>query len=326
VRNKHQHLFDEELLLFIDRELPSRRAIKVRDHLTECQLCRERRIRLEKTLADFDSIHDEEVYLERSIPSNSRSMLKARIAELSSQRHGPRAVLSFVGSMSRQLVSACVALPIVAGGAWAVRDALLQRRQSGNSSQSVEQLASSLPRRQLTPGATRAIQIKALCGSQDLENDPAVDPSMELAVFREYGLPPASKAAYELDYLITPALGGTDDIRNLWPQPYSSTWNAGVKDQLENHLRDLVCEGKVQLTVAQNEIATDWIAAYKRYFNTDKPLPDHATTAMRDASDPSHGKQRDPWYSTIYGLASVMPPPTPFRPTFRERLLYGEVF
>ena len=26
---------------------------------------------------------------------------------------------------------------------------------------------------------------------------------------------------YEVDHLITPALGGTDDIRNLWPEPYA---------------------------------------------------------------------------------------------------------
>jgi len=39
--------------------------------------------------------------------------------------------------------------------------------------------------------------------------------------------------AYEVDYLITPELGGATDIRNLWP--YGDTvWNAHVKDQLED--------------------------------------------------------------------------------------------
>jgi hypothetical protein len=28
---------------------------------------------------------------------------------------------------------------------------------------------------------------------------------------------------YQVDYLINPQLGGTDDIRNLWPQPYGTT-------------------------------------------------------------------------------------------------------
>jgi hypothetical protein len=58
-----------------------------------------------------------------------------------------------------------------------------------------------------------------------------------------------------------------------------------VKDQLEDHLHELVCQGKVQLTTAQNEIATDWISAYKRYFNTDKPQPHPTTVAATDAKD-----------------------------------------
>jgi hypothetical protein len=76
-----------------------------------------------------------------------------------------------------------------------------------------------------------------------------------------------------VDYLITPALGGADDIHNLWPQSYSATvWNAQVKDALEDRLRDLVCEGKLDLATAQRDISGNWIAAYKRYFNTDRPV------------------------------------------------------
>ncbi len=75
-----------------------------------------------------------------------------------------------------------------------------------------------------------------------------------------------------MDYLITPELGGANSIRNLWPEPYSIVWNARVKDELEDRLHDLVCEGKLDLTTAQREISTDWIAAYKKYFHTDRPL------------------------------------------------------
>jgi hypothetical protein len=34
----------------------------------------------------------------------------------------------------------------------------------------------------------------------------------------------------------------------------------------------MVCTGKLDLSTAQRDIATDWIAAYKKYFHTDKPL------------------------------------------------------
>jgi len=93
-------------------------------------------------------------------------------------------------------------------------------------------------------------------------------------VFKEYGLPVSTSKAYELDYLITPELGGADDVRNLWPEPYASTaWNAHVKDELENRLHEMVCDGQIDLSTAQNEIATNWIAAYKLHFHTDNPLP-----------------------------------------------------
>ncbi len=34
----------------------------------------------------------------------------------------------------------------------------------------------------------------------------------------------------------------------------------------------MVCAGEVDLATAQRDIATDWIAAYKKYFHTDRPL------------------------------------------------------
>jgi len=73
---------------------------------------------------------------------------------------------------------------------------------------------------------------------------------------------------YEIDFLIAPSLGGAEDIRNLWPQPYKlPVWNAHKKDALEERLHQLVCQGRLDLSTAQNEIATDWVAAYKKYFN-----------------------------------------------------------
>jgi len=83
----------------------------------------------------------------------------------------------------------------------------------------------------------------------------------------------ARPRAFEVDYLITPALGGADDIHNLWPESYEATvWNAHVKDQLEDYLRDRVCAGTLDLPTAQRDLAVNWIEAYKRYFGTSEPL------------------------------------------------------
>jgi len=101
-----------------------------------------------------------------------------------------------------------------------------------------------------------------------------VSPQLQREVFREYGIANPQPNDYEIDYLIAPGLGGTEDIHNLWPQPYTSPmWNANVKNSLEERLHQLVCEQRLDLSTAQHDIATDWIAAYKKYFHTDKPLP-----------------------------------------------------
>ncbi len=131
-----------------------------------------------------------------------------------------------------------------------------------------------MPDSRLTPGATVLLHRSAVC-SQSAEGNRSVPVSLQRQVFQEYGIPSADPQAYEVDYLVTPALGGADDIHNLWPHSQSTTWNAHVKDALEDRLREMVCEGSLDLGEAQQEIATNWISAYKKYFQVDQPLPEH---------------------------------------------------
>jgi len=130
----------------------------------------------------------------------------------------------------------------------------------------------SFPATELTPGVARAKTRGQVCGS-NIGKNRDVSPALRRKVFELYGMPAADQRAYEVDYLITPALGGADDIGNLWPQSYAATiWNARVKDALEDRLHELVCRGDLDLPTAQREISTDWIAAYKKYFHSDKPV------------------------------------------------------
>jgi hypothetical protein len=55
-----------------------------------------------------------------------------------------------------------------------------------------------------------------------------------------------------------------------------------VKDELERLLPQLVCSHQLDLATAQREMATDWIAAYKKYFNTNVPLEAHRGPALDD--------------------------------------------
>jgi hypothetical protein len=67
---------------------------------------------------------------------------------------------------------------------------------------------------------------------------------------------------YEYDHLVPLELGGArNDPRNLWPEPGTTP---NPKDRLENRMRQLVCDGRLGLALAQREIASDWVAAYRR--------------------------------------------------------------
>jgi hypothetical protein len=128
----------------------------------------------------------------------------------------------------------------------------------------------AIPDPRLPPGATVLLSSGEVCRASNIKNK-AVPVALRQKVLEAYGISHAEPHAYEVDYLITPALGGADDIHNLWPQSYSDTvWNAQVKDDLEDHLRALVYDGKLDLATAQREIALNWIEAYKKYFHTDR--------------------------------------------------------
>ena|SRR3984893_13624902 len=77
---------------------------------------------------------------------------------------------------------------------------------------------------------------------------------------------------YEIDHLIPLELGGSNLIKNLWPESHrTSPWNAQVKDRLEGKLHELVCSGQLDLKTAQQAIASNWIEAYKTYVSPNPP-------------------------------------------------------
>jgi len=148
---------------------------------------------------------------------------------------------------------------------------LVSERMEERQREQARMIVVTVPNPRLTPGATVLVSQREVCEQSNTKNK-AVPAALQRRVFDEYGIPAAPPSAYEVDYLITPALGGADDIHNLWPESYSATvWNAQVKDALEDHLRDLVCAGQLDLATAQSEIATNWIETYKKYFHTDQP-------------------------------------------------------
>ena len=139
--------------------------------------------------------------------------------------------------------------------------------------------ADARPIASLTPGLALNVPARELC-AQAPRPVQEIGEAVRLAVLRSYGMEDLPRDQYELDYLITPELGGAPDARNLWPQRYRErVWNAAVKDQLEDLLPRLVCEGRLDLRTAQHEIARDWVTA--RTGNTSGPTRRSGLAAAR---------------------------------------------
>jgi hypothetical protein len=254
------HCSDEQLLLHIDSELPARDSGQVRDHLAVCPGCRARMAEIESALADFTQTYRRSSTTAMDA-SGPRALLKARLAEQSRSSHaGFQTHLRYL----RGFAYACALTLMVLTGV-----AVYRHQAAGR----INAYARMLPDPGFTPGSTREVALADLCSIDRDEVVRNVPDPLQKKVFQEYGIRGVPATDFEVDYLITPGLGGSDDVRNLWPEPHSNTaWNSYVKDQLEDHLHRMVCERKISLSEAQRDIASNWIAAYKKYFHTDKPL------------------------------------------------------
>jgi hypothetical protein len=265
------HILDEELLGAADGELSVRRAAEVEAHLETCWDCRARMQEIQAAIADFARAHHAEFDSQILPGDGPRALLQARLAELTSARQAGwwKRLVQFRGSPPRAAIVCLPLLVIAAGVLWFSHSA---QRDFTSTSASFD--ADAAPNRSLTPGATRQVSLRDVCSAPQEEVVGDVSVSMRERVFQEYGIANPHPEDYEIDYLIAPRLGGTEDIRNLWPEPYrTNVWNARVKDALEERLHQMVCNGQLDLRTAQHDIATDWIAAYKKYFHTSKPLP-----------------------------------------------------
>jgi hypothetical protein len=147
------------------------------------------------------------------------------------------------------------------------------------------------PNARITPGALNPAVDQANIGaticargySKSIRPPKEYTERLKLLGIRQYGYSDLRMRDYEEDHLISLELGGSPtEPRNLWPQPHHviGGWGSYAKDRLEDKLHTLACRGRLPLAQAQNEIASDWIAAYKRYIG---PNPSPARRHHRRA-------------------------------------------
>jgi len=127
------------------------------------------------------------------------------------------------------------------------------------------------PDRQCSPGAYYSrLTTAVICASSfrtgTIRNVPQ---SEKYAVEREYGMPARLYGrSIEIDHIVSLELGGSNNIANLFPEPGSGRADYHFKDKLENRLHQLVCNGAITLRHAQEQIAANWEALYRREFGS----------------------------------------------------------
>ena len=109
--------------------------------------------------------------------------------------------------------------------------------------------AVDVPNLALTPGVAYRVGVGRICVPGYASSVRDVSDSTKARVYARYHLMWVPYQ-HEVDHLISLELGGSNAIRNLWPEPYAGRWGARTKDVLENRLHDLVCAQRLSLPAA----------------------------------------------------------------------------
>lgn len=120
-----------------------------------------------------------------------------------------------------------------------------------------------------TPGSVGSTDVNTVCAPKFASTRrPAArytDPAKTTAMLA-YRMIPGDRKRIEYDHLVPLALGGSNDVSNLWPQisDLSLVDERNSKDGVEQRVWNAVCrDRKVGLVAAQEAMARNWMSAEK---------------------------------------------------------------
>lgn len=127
----------------------------------------------------------------------------------------------------------------------------------------------SYPNSTLTPGVIATSDFKTLmatksCGTYS-QCHRVTSQKLKDTVCHEYY---KDCKGMEIDHLVPLALGGADDIKNLWPQIGEGQWDFHAKDKLETYLVSRMKAGTITPKDAQKCIRQDWVSCYQHSFKS----------------------------------------------------------
>lgn len=133
------------------------------------------------------------------------------------------------------------------------------QRQSLQSTQVHCHAQAGLPDSSCTTGAVFAnVSTAQICKAGYAQSVRNVSQAEKNQVYAEYGITKHPTGSYEVDHLISLELGGSNDLKNLWPEAAAPKPGFHEKDGVEDFLHDQVCSGEMPLKQAQTAIASNW--------------------------------------------------------------------
>jgi hypothetical protein len=121
--------------------------------------------------------------------------------------------------------------------------------------------STTYPNTILTPGNVLIYDEDFLCVPGTPGKLDKVSEATKKQVFDSYHISYPSKGNYQLDKYLPLELGGSNDIRNLWPQGVKYP-GYKEKDKVEQYLYQEMCNKKINITTAQEMIKKDWVEVY----------------------------------------------------------------
>ena len=115
------------------------------------------------------------------------------------------------------------------------------------------------PDSNMTPGATFNVTKEQVCTLGYSKSVRHVTKKLKRKVYHEYHMSRIPSKCCEIDHFIPLELGGSNDIKNLWPETFPTAY---WKDIVENYLHNEVCQNRLTLEEAQKLIVNDWYKVY----------------------------------------------------------------
>src|ERR1700730_1192230 len=152
--------------------------------------------------------------------------------------------------MKKSVFSAAVLLAALV--LWPVNSAKTQEPTSAHYAHNGPAL---LPDPNATPGDAVTGDAQPVCVPGYARSERNVSGAVKKQVYALYGVHPSTqtrngktvRVCCEVDHLISLELGGSNELKNLWPEPYLPRPGSRQKDALENWLHKQVCLGKMPI-------------------------------------------------------------------------------